>query len=83
MELTDNHDANGGHNVVPEKEDVCGVTTLMELSRYLAKKKYKKSNRRVGDVRQVLSHLSDAMYQAGGYNLFVMLAKNGKRRAKG
>jgi len=62
------------------------MKTIKQLASEIAKKEGKKSNVKIGDVREILSILSDMIYDEmsplyeGG--AFTSLYQNGKRRAK-
>ncbi len=59
--------------------------TLRELASEIAKEEGKKHQAVVGDVREIISVISDIMYKGGGdftQNLARQLYKNGERRSK-
>ena len=62
--------------------------TIKELVSEIAKREAGKSNVKVGDIREIIGHLSDMVFVDELYgdiklnNLVSMLYANGKRRAK-
>jgi hypothetical protein len=60
------------------------MRTIKALASELAKREGKKSQARIGDIREILGHLSDIVHadKKSELQLENMLDKNGKRRAK-
>lgn len=61
------------------------MNNMRELTSYIAKKEGKKSQVKIGDIREVLSILSDLLfkeYSTSPFHPYVanILVKNGKRR---
>lgn len=56
--------------------------TLKEMASEVARREGKKSSARVGDVREILSILSDLVFEMPLGEIENALRKNGERRAK-
>lgn len=56
---------------------------MKEIATKIAKLEGKKTQARIGEVREILSILSDIMWQDECHVVFDTIYKNGKRRAKG
>lgn len=54
---------------------------LKELASLIAKREGKKSQARIGDIREILSILSDIRFDEGE-EIDILLFKNGKKRSK-
>lgn len=55
--------------------------TIKELVSEICKREKGKSNVKVGDVREIISIISDMCFEADGYHVEELLFNNGKRRA--
>jgi hypothetical protein len=61
------------------------MKTIKELASAIAKKEGKKSQARIGDIREILSILSDMLFDEKNDrldDLVTILYKNGRKRAK-
>lgn len=58
------------------------IKTIKGLASAIAKKEGKKSQARIGDVREILSILSDIVHEHEGSDIITMLITNGQKRAK-
>lgn len=58
------------------------MKTMKEIATKVAKLEGKKTQARIGEIREILSILSDIMWEDEYHIVFDTLYKNGKRRAK-
>jgi hypothetical protein len=58
------------------------MKTIRGLASALAKKEGKKSQARIGDIRELLGLLSDVIHEADGSDILILLIDNGAKRAK-
>lgn len=58
------------------------MKTIRALASELAKREGKKSQSRIGDIRELLGHLSDVVHEYEGSDIITLLIDNGEKRAK-
>jgi len=58
------------------------IKTIKGLASAIAKREGKKSQARIGDIREILSILSDIIHEYEGSDIITMLINNGEKRAK-